>query len=404
MSRFAEPFVHVDMDAFYTEVERLRHPELVGRPVIVGGLGRRGVVASASYEAREQGVSSAMPMGRARRLSPGGHFLPSDHNRYRAVSSEVLAVLRRFTPTIEVLSIDEAFLDVSGLRLHYTDPAAVGRAIRATVRSEVGIPSSVGAAATKFIAKMASAAAKPDGLLVVPAGSEREFLEPMAIESLWGVGPATRAGLRDLGVRTIGDLARTPASVLTARLGGAHGEQLAALARGEDARSVATGTVAKSISVEETYPEDLTSGEAVERELLRLCDRLSDRIRRSESAGRTVTLKLRYDDFETLTRSVTTNEPIATTTELWEAAASLLVRSRSKGRPVRLLGVGLSSLVGVSEPLQMSMTSPRPREASRAVEDVRRRFGDEAIVRARLLGTPEGSPGAGEPSEGRNTP
>ncbi len=239
---------------------------------------------------------------------------------------------------------------------------------------------------------------------MVAGGTEREFLEPMAIEALWGVGPATRAGLHDLGVRTIGDLARLPVSVLADRLGGVHGEQLAALARGEDTRPVVPGAVAKSVSVEETYSEDLRSVEELERELLRLCDRLSDRLRRSDSAGLTVTLKIRYEDFETLTRSVTMPDPVATTTELWGAVVALLARSRHGGRPVRLLGVGLASLVGASEPVQMSMTSSSPREASRAVDAVRRRVGDEAIVRARLLTTPDDAASAGEPPERRKSP
>ena len=303
MRRFAERFLHVDMDAFFVEVERLRSADLRGRAVIVGGLGPRGVVASASYEARNRGVRSAMPMIEARRRCPHARFVTPDHRRYRAVSDEVFAVLRSFTPEVEALSIDEAFLDIAGLRLHYQEPAAVGTAIRQRIREEIGIPSSVGIASSKFVAKTASGKAKPDGIRVIAAGAELAFLHPLPISDLWGVGAVTQAALASLGIATIGDLATTPSVTLQRHLGQTVGAQLAALARAEDDRPVVTDSSARSISVEETYPDDLTTSEAIERELLRLCDRLAARLHRSGLGGRTVTLKVRFEDFTTVSRS-----------------------------------------------------------------------------------------------------
>lgn len=392
MRRFAERFLHVDMDAFFVEVERLRSADLRGRAVIVGGLGPRGVVASASYEARRRGVRSAMPMIEARRRAPHGRFVAPDHPRYRAVSDEVFAVLRSFTPEVESLSIDEAFLDIAGLRLHYQEPAAVGTAIRQRIREEIGIPSSVGIASSKFVAKTASGKAKPDGMRVIAAGAELVFLHPLPIRDLWGVGAVTQAALASLGIATIGDLASTPSVTLERHLGPTVGAQLAALARAEDDRPVVTDSSARSISVEETYPNDLTTSEAIERELLRLCDRLAARLRLSGLGGRTVTLKVRFGDFTTVSRSRTLADPLHRRPDLWEEGRRLLDRARLGGRSVRLLGIGLSGLVGVAVPEQLSLTHHERDAVADAAERVRSRFGDEAVLPARLIDPPEEHP------------
>jgi DNA polymerase-4 len=385
MRDFVERFLHIDMDAFFVEVERKKDPSLRGLPVVVGGLGRRGVVASASYEARAAGVHSAMPIGEARRLCPRARFVPPDHTSYSEVSHNVFDVFRGFTPLVEGLSVDEAFLDISGLRLHYASPAAAGEELRLRIRSEVGLPASVGISAVKFISKLASDAAKPDGLLVVDAGSELAFLHRMPVRSLWGVGEATRASLEALAVATIGDLAAVPERVLVSRLGPSLAHHLSQLANGIDRREVEPGGGAKSISVEETYSDDLESDESIERALLRLCDRLSSRMRRSGYAGHTVNLKIRFGDFETHTRSLTFAEPAETTPAFWEAAQELFTRIDRGGRGVRLLGIGASGLAAADQPRQLSLESQPRNVAAGVVEDVRERFGDEAVFPASLM-------------------
>jgi DNA polymerase-4 len=386
MRRFAERFLHVDMDAFFVEVERRRDPSLIGKPVIVGGLGRRGVVASASYEARARGVHSAMPIGEARRLCPHGRFVPPNHSDYGAVSDEVFRVFRTFTPMVEGLSVDEAFLDVSGLRLHYEAPEEVGEALRQRIRDELELPASVGISAVKFISKLASDSAKPDGLLVVPAGSELDFLHPMPVRRLWGVGEATGVNLEALGVQTIGDLADVPEPTLAKRIGPSLARHLSRLAAGIDPRPVESNTATKSVSVEETYDTDLTEDVDIERNLLRLCDRLASRLHRAGYAGRVVTLKVRFGDFATVTRSETVSEEISATSMVWDEARRLLAHVDRSGRGVRLLGVGLSGLVEAGEPHQLSLEE-RPRDiAAEAVEEVRDKFGDAAVFRASLMG------------------
>lgn len=396
MADFAERFVHVDMDAFFVEVERRRDPTLRGVPVIVGGLGRRGVVASASYEARARGVHSAMPIGEARRLCPGGRYLPPQHERYGEASSDLFELLRSMTPRVEGLSVDEAFLDIGGLRLQYETPTAVGHELRSRIRTSLGLPASVGISRVKFISKLASAAAKPDGLLLVAAGRELEFLHPMPVHRLWGVGEATRAALEALGVETIGELAALPERMLRKRLGAAAAVHLSQLANGIDPREVEPAGEAKSISVEETYEEDLVAEPIVHNAVLRLCDRLASRLHRAGYAGHTVTLKLRYGDFETVTRSVTLPAPIDAAPAIWDEVSRLLARAeRTAGRGVRLLGVGISGLVDAVELRQLSL-GPGVREAAAAVvEEVRDRFGHDAVLPASLLSGDDTDAGAG---------
>ncbi len=388
MESFREPILHVDMDAFFVEVERLRRPELRGVPVLVGGAGPRGVVAAASYEARRFGVGSAMPASQARRLCPGAVWVAPDHAEYGRVSRLVFEVLRSFTPLVEGLSIDEAFLDVAGLRRHYAAPVDVAAAVRERLRNDLGLPASVGVASTKFLAKLASEAAKPDGLLVIPAGTELEFLHPLPVGALWGVGEATRRAVEAIGVATVGDLARLPVSLLERRLGAAAGRHLHDLAWNRDPRAVETGGEAKSISVEETYAADLTSPEEIDAELFAHCERLARRLRAAGVAARTVQLKVRYADFTTVTRSLTADAPVDLTADLVAAARTLLSRAPA-GRPVRLLGVGGAQLVPGRDPRQLALDGEEHHALAAAADRVRARFGARAVGPARLLPRPK---------------
>lgn len=381
-----EPILHVDMDSFFVEVERLRDPGLVGRPVAVGGAGPRGVVASASYEAREFGVASAQPMATARRLCESLIVVPADHGRYREVSAQVFAIFRSFTPLVEGLSLDEAFLDVGGLRLHYESPVEVGEAVRGQIRSELGLPASVGVASVKFIAKLASEAAKPDGLRHIPVEGQKAFLHALPAEAMWGVGPATLAALARLGVETIGDIAGLPPRSLESAVGPTAGRHLSDLARGHDPREVVPDTAAKSVSVEETYDEDLVSAEIVETALLAHAQRLSGRLRRAGLKTRTVTLKVRYDDFTTVTRSQTIPAATDSGRRLFGVAVDLVRGLGDGDRPVRLLGLGGTSLESADRPAQLDLDSGIDwARVEDAVAGVRERFGDAAVGPARLV-------------------
>lgn len=383
VATFAETIAHVDMDAFFVEVERLRDPRLVGLPVVVGGIGPRGVVASASYEARRHGVRSAMPGVQARRLCPQARFLPADHSLYRNASQRVFEVLDAFTPLVEGLSVDEAFLDIAGIP--DPSPQAAAERLRREIREATSLPASVGVATSKLIAKLASEDAKPDGVVVVPAGGELDYLHPMEVRRLWGVGEATYARLEELGIRTIGELAAYPAATLEARVGSSLGSHLARLARADDDRAVEPGGGAKSISVELTYERDLQGAEAVERELLRHAEKLSLRLRRAGYGARTVTLKVRFDDFTTITRSHTFAVPLDTSHDLGRAARDLLTRAEIGPRPVRLLGLGGGLLEESSTPRQLPLDARPWEEVESAIDRIRERFGDEAVRRARLL-------------------
>jgi DNA polymerase-4 len=381
---FTEPIIHVDMDAFFVEVERRRHPELVGRPVVVGGGGNRGVVASASYEARTFGIRSAMPMAHARRACPQLTVVAPDHAEYQRVSEQVFAIFRSFTPLVEGLSLDEAFLDVSGLRRIVPSPSEVGEAIRLRLRADLGLPASVGIAATKFVAKLASEAAKPDGLRHIPAAATLDFVRPLPVRSLWGVGEATYALLEELGIETVEDLARIETRVLERRLGRSLSAHLQALASGSDPRRVEPDLEAKSVSVSETYQRDLTSSGEVETEFLRLCDRLASRLRRSGLVARTVSVTVRYSDFTTISRSETLGHHTDSTHQLREATSRLSGRV-DWSRPVRLLGVEVSHLVGADQPRQLAAGDQgKWEELAGAVDRIRDRFGSDSIRPARL--------------------
>ncbi len=376
---WTEPILHVDMDSFYVEVERLDDPSLRSVPVAVGGTGPRGVIASASYEARRHGVHSAQPTAQARRACPQLKVVPPSHPKYNRVSAEVFAVFREFTPLVEGLSLDEAFLDVSGLRHHFDTAVEVGEAVRSEIHSRLGLPSSVGVASNKLIAKLASERAKPDGILHVPSHDQRGFLWPLPAAALPGVGPATLASLRRLGIDTVADVSETPEATLAKVVGPSLGRQLLDLAAGIDLRPVMPDQEVKSISVEETYPVDLVGEDVVTTALLDHAGQLADRLRRSGVAARTISLKVRYPDFETVTRSRTSSQPTRSRSVLFRVGSELLSDLGLDG-PVRLLGLAATGLEKDDEPRQtvLGFTSEWER-VEEVVFDVWDRFGGNAI-------------------------
>lgn len=393
---WTEPILHVDMDAFFVEVERLRNPALAGRPVVVGGGGLRGVVASASYEARGWGIRSAMPTSQAKRRCPDLVVVPPDHAAYRRMSERVFAILRSFTPLVEGLSLDEAFLDVGGLRRHYASPLEVANQIRARIRRELGLPASVGVAANKLCAKLASQEAKPDGVYRVAADDQLRFLSPLPIERLWGVGTATKAVLWRLGVETIGDLAAVGRATLVRELGSTLASHLLDLASGRDDRGVVPDGATKSISSEQTFPTDVGALEELIAALRRHADRVGSRARRAGVRARTVSLKLRFFDFRTLNRSRTLPRATDTDVEIYRVARELF-RTSWDGTPLRLVGVSLSGLEPNGLPRQLGLGSDtRWERVDAAVDAVRRRFGEEVVVPARLMVDPPGTQGSGD--------
>jgi len=333
--------LHLDLDAFYASVEVLDNPDLSGKPVIVGGGEKRGVVTAASYEARKFGVHSAQPMATARRLCPDGVFLPVRMGRYKEMSDRVFEIFRRFSPLVEALSIDEAFLDVTGTDRLFGGALEVARKIKEAVASETGLTVSAGVAASKFVAKIASDMNKPDGLTVVPRGKEKEFLGPLPVGKLWGVGKVTETALHRMGVKTIGDLASVPAENLKKRFG-KHGLHLHRLANGIDDREVEPEHEVKSIGHEDTYDEDIRDREAIGKELLSLAHRVSSRLRRKGFRGRTVTLKVKYHDFTQVTRAATLPSPTDDGATIYRTVIPLLKKTEAGRRPVRLLGISVS--------------------------------------------------------------
>jgi DNA polymerase-4 len=385
----AEPILHVDMDAFYASVEILKDPSLEGRPVVVGGSGARGVVMSASYQARRFGVSSAMPSARARRLCPDAVFVAPDFASYQAYSTRLREVLLSFTPLVEPLSLDEAFLDVSGATRLFGEPAEIAGAVRGRVREELSLTCSVGVAPNKFLAKMASAAAKPDGVVVVVAHGVVGFLHPLPVRALWGVGERTHEVLERLGVRTVGELATVPGRVLERTLGEAHARYLAALASGRDERTVVPYEPPKQVSHEETFDRDIDAEDDVMRELLRLAFRVAARLRTEGYRARTVTLKVRLASFATLHRSRTVPDPTDVGADLYRVVADLYRAIPGTRRRIRLLGVAASGLVPAGADQLALVRAGRWGDAERAMDRIDRRFGQGATLPATLLG-PEG--------------
>ena len=379
------------MDAFFVSVELRRHPELVGQPVVVGGTGNRAVVAAASYEARRFGVHSALPSAIARNRCPHAVFLPGDHEHYAAVSAEVRAVFDRYTPLVEPLSLDEAFLDVTGARRLFGDGPTIARRIRAEIADELDLGCSVGVAPNKFLAKLASVEAKPrahadridpgEGVTVVAPGSEQAFLDPLPVARLWGVGPATLEKLVRLGIRSIRDLRHVDLAVLTTALGPNQAGHLAALAVGADDREVEPDREAKSIGHEETYPHDKHTHAELRRELVRLADAVAQRMRNQGLAARTWQLKVRFAGFHTITRSVTTADFVDRAPVIVELLGSVL-DGIDPSPGVRLLGVSGSNLGSPSTQLSfddLDTSAPDLGAATETLDAIRGRFGDAAI-------------------------
>ncbi|HTY08643.1 MAG TPA: DNA polymerase IV [Candidatus Edwardsbacteria bacterium] len=384
---------HVDMDSFFTAVEVLDNPALAGRPVIVGadpkGGKGRGVVSAASYEARRYGVHSAMPISQAYRLCPRGVFLPGRMRRYGELSRRVMAVLGTFTPLVEQVSVDEAFLDLSGCRRLLGQPREMGLAIKRAIRQRTALTASVGIGPNKLVAKIASDLEKPDGLVVVEPQRAALFLRDLPIRRLWGVGPKTEQQLAALGVRTIGDLADLPEGALERRYG-EYGRDLRSRARGIDDDPVSLEREEKSLGRETTFDQDTADRRLIAATLLELCDEVAARLRRHGLAGRTVTLKLRYQGFETHTCRRTLASALDETTALYAAATQLWGDNHQPGRKVRLIGVSVSNFAPGGEQTGLFDQPPadRRRRASveRAVDAVRSKFGERALVRAGVLG------------------
>jgi DNA polymerase-4 len=380
-----EPILHADLDAFYASVEVLKDPSLAGKPVIVGGTGARGVVASASYEARVYGVRSAMPSVRARRLCPEGVFLPPDFASYRAHSNRFREVLLSYTPLVEPISLDEAFLDVGGATKLFGQPAEAAARIRADVAREIGVTCSVGVAPTKFLAKLASDGCKPDGLLVVPADGVAAFLEPLPVARLWGVGEKTREVLGRLAIRTIGDLGRTPESILGRVVGAQTARHLSELALGIDPRDVVPYEPPKSVSHEETFERDLDDEREILRELLALAGRVAARLREDGFRARTVVLKARLANFTTLTRSRTLADATDVGADMYRTVAELYHALPGARRRIRLLGVQAAGLVPAGAEQLALVRGERWGDVERALDRIERRFGRGAAGPASLL-------------------
>jgi DNA polymerase-4 len=396
--RTSPTILHVDLDAFFAAVEQRDRPELRGKPVIVGGdPGARGVVSAASYEARAFGVHSALPLRTAAARCPQGVFLPVDGAKYRRESRRVMEILGRFTPLLEQVSIDEAFLDVAGSEALFGPPEEIARRIKVAVRGEVGLTASVGVATTKLVAKVASDLRKPDGLVVVQPGEEASFLAPLPITRLWGVGEQTRVALSEHGVRTIGDLAALPVDVLVRRLG-AHGATLHERALGIDPSPVTPEIAAKSVSHEHTFDVDTADPELIERTLLALSEGVASRLRAGGVRASTVAVKVRDSAFRTVSRQRTLPEPTDLADPIYRTALEL-ARPEVRGRRIRLLGVGAH---GLGEPAQLGLFAaedPRRRAAVEAQDAIRRKYGSRALTRARLVGDALAEPGGRDPMQ-----
>ena len=381
--------LHLDMDAFYAAVEIREDPALAGKPLIIGHRGRRGVVSTCSYEARKFGVRSAMPSVTAERLCPDAIWLPGRMDLYVQVSQEIRGTLDDVTPVVEPISIDEAFLDLTGIVADLEAGQKVARDLKARIRAEQRLTASVGVAPNKFLAKVASDLEKPDGLVVLPLEEVPARLHPLPVERLWGVGPKTAARLRTASIRTIGDILKIPRPRLEACVGGSLSSHLSALARGEDDRSVEPDREAKSISEERTYSTDLTDPDEIDQVLLERAEGVARELRRNGLAGKTVHLKVRTGDFTTWTRAVTLPAPTDLPEVILAAARKLFARRiRLRDQGVRLLGVGMSGLEPVGAGQESLFPDPaeeKSRRLARAADAVRDRFGEEAVQRARLL-------------------
>ncbi|MFD5214768.1 DNA polymerase IV [Microbacterium sp. NPDC058345] len=382
--------LHVDMDAFYASVEVLHDPSLRGLPLIIGAPDGRSVVSSASYEARRFGVRSAMPVSQALRLCPTARVVPPDFRRYQAVSQQVMTIFESITPIVEPLSIDEAFLDVRGVRRLWGSPGEIAVLLRRRVQDEVGITCSVGVAATKHVAKMASTISKPDGMLIVPAARTQEFLDPRPVSAMWGVGPKAAEALQRRGIRLIRDVRQSPPDALERAVGPALGARLQQLARGEDARAVETHRVEKSVGHEETFDRDIGDLELLRSELLRLADRVGARLRSAGWQAGTVSIKIRFADFTTLSRSLSLAEPTDVGQRIGETALTLFDQIDRRDA-VRLVGVRAEKLREAgSGAMALWDDDAERRRLEGTLDDARARFGVGMVTRARHIGRGDG--------------
>ncbi len=391
--------MHVDMDAFFASVELLDRPDLVGLPVIVGGSGARSVVTAATYEARRFGVNSALPMAIALRRCPQAVVLEPHFERYGHFSRIVMAMLADITPRVELLGIDEAFLDVAGARKLLGSPFDIATTLRSRVARETGLHCSVGVAATKFVAKLASGLAKPDGLLVVPRDATLDLLHPLPISALWGVGHKTGEQLQRLGLRTVGDVAQTPLSTLQKSLGDAGGSKLHELSWGRDLRVVSPRSEEKSVGHEVTFEHDVTDSTVIRRELLRMSNGVAVRLRRAGLEGRTIVLKLRFGDFSTITRSRTLPEHTALARRIYDEVADVYDGLGSARARIRLVGVRVEQLAPAGgSAIGLWETDEGWREAEEAMDAVAARFGSGSVRPAALVRGPK--PDSSEPQTG----
>ena len=389
--------MHVDMDAFFASIEQLDHPEYKGHPVIVGGLSSRGVVATCSYEARKFGVHSAMPISRAKKLCPDGIYVYPRMDRYKEVSYQIFSIMKEFTPHIEPLSIDEAFLEVSGMSTMYSGPKALGRAIKDRVFEETGLIISAGLAPNKFLAKLASDLDKPDGLVVIPYGREKEILAPLPIKRIWGVGPRTEKILKTGGFHLMRHIQALPDESSLIPLVGNQARRIWELANGIDDRPVETDRKIQSIGAEETYEEDLTDGSAIELEFRYFANRLSKRLRKRNLLGHTVSIKVRYDDFTTVSRQKRLDTPSDHEHVFFETALLLwnkLMQDKTSGLtfmdppgPIRLLGLTVSGLdeeVPMQDSLFESPKNETENKLAGVLDSLESKFGETAVMSGAL--------------------
>ncbi len=377
--------LHADLDAFYASVEVLDNPSLRGRPVIVGGdPNARGVVSAASYEARKYGVHSAMPLRTAARLCPDGVFLPGRFDRYRELSRQVMRIFASYTPLVEPISLDEAFLDVTASRAAFGDGPTIGRALKRRVLDEAGLVVSVGVATNKLCAKVASDLRKPDALVVVPPGEEAAFLAPLPVSRLWGVGPQSRQALADYGVTTIGQLAAMSEGILRRRFG-IHGIELRLRAQGVDPARVVQGQAPKSVGHELTFDHDVTDPARLEATLLDLAESVATRLRNHHLAAGGVQLKLRYEGFDTITRQAPLGHQARDSEPLFQMGVSLLRKAMTSDRAVRLIGLTAINLADAQQ-LTLFDAPERTDRIAQSIDAVREKFGEKAITRARLIG------------------
>jgi DNA polymerase-4 len=389
MQDHSKHIIHLDMDAFYPSVEVLDNPALKGKPVIVGGSSERGVVSSASYEARKFGIHSAQPIAKARRLCPDGIFLPVRMSRYQEISKQVFAIFHRFTPLVEPISIDEAFLDVTGSIRLFGQPDNIAKKIKKIILTETGLTISAGVASSKFVAKIASDIDKPDGLTVVHPDGVKDFLDPLPVKKMWGVGKKTRLLLSGLNINTFRDLRQTPVEVLGKKFG-KHGVKIHLLAMGIDERDVIPEHDMKSIGHEQTFLQDIMSLDVAKKELLVLGNKVARRMRHKGLNGKTVTLKVKYSDFVQITRSTSLPEPTDDGLEIYTAACRLLKKTEITKKPIRLLGVSLSQLSLSGIEIQLSLFDQNPSSQKRqrlntVLDSLYEKFGDKSVVPGTLL-------------------